>query len=139
MTLSALPGLGEEIELVIEVSRFSFVKRRPDGRVHFVSPVPTLFNYGSVPNTRAADGDPLDVLLPGPRLRRGARRRAHVLGVVDFLDGGAPDPKIVAGAPGARLGTWERAQVTTFFQVYARAKRVLDPAGGGALYRGWLA
>lgn len=121
--------------MTVEVPRLSFVKRRPDGAVHFVSPLPTLFNYGSVLGTLAADGDQLDVLLLGPRLPRGTRRRARVLGVVDFVDAGRPDPKLVAGE---RLTAWHRTQVSAFFTVYARAKRVLDPDGGGAVYRGWL-
>lgn len=130
-----LPRPGDEIQVVVEVSRLSFVKRRPDGSVHFVSPFPTPFNYGSVPNTIAADGDPLDAILLGPRLPRGARCRGRVLGVVDFVDGGRPDPKVVVGE---RLTLWDRAQVKAFFSVYARAKRFLDPRGGGASYRGWL-
>ncbi|HJL17173.1 MAG TPA: inorganic diphosphatase [Sandaracinaceae bacterium LLY-WYZ-13_1] len=132
---SALPRLGDELDVVIEVPRLSFVKRRPDGAVHFVSPLPTPFNYGSVVGTLGADGDPLDVLLLGPRLRRGTRRRARVLGIVDFEDGGLPDPKIVVGEA---LSPWDRARVTAFFRVYARAKRWLDRAGGGAAYRGWI-
>jgi inorganic pyrophosphatase len=133
--VSELPRLGDEVQVVVEVPRLSFVKRRPDGAVHFVSPLPTPFNYGSMLETLAADGDPLDVLLLGPRLARGTRHRARVLGAVDFVDAGQPDPKIVAGE---LLTTWHRAQVSAFFTVYARAKRVLDPRGGGALYRGWL-
>ncbi len=131
-----LPGLGEEIPIEIEVPRLSFVKRGPDGAVRFVSPLPTLFNYGSVPGTRAADGDPFDVVLLGPRRPRGAHLRARILGAIDFVDDGRPDPKLIAGT--SPLRPWQRAQVSTFFRIYARAKRSLDPQSAGAQYRGWL-
>ncbi len=109
------------VPIVIEVPRFSFVKRAPNGSIDFVSPFPTPFNYGSVPGTQAEDGEPRDVLLLGPRLDRGTRTEAEVLGVVRFLDAGLPDPKIVAGA---RLRRRDRATIEGFFRLYALAKRV---------------
>ena len=44
-----------------------------DGTVDFVSPLPSPFNYGSVPDTLSEDGDPLDALLVGPRRPAGYR------------------------------------------------------------------
>jgi len=108
------------VPIVIEVPRFSFVKRGPSGAIDFVSPFPTPFNYGSVPDTLAEDGEPRDVLLLGRRLPRGTRTEAPVLGVVRFLDAGVPDPKIVAGE---RLGRRDRATLDAFFHLYAFAKR----------------
>jgi len=108
------------IPIVIEVPRFSFVKRGPSGSVDFVSPFPSPFNYGSVPETLAEDGEPRDVLLLGPRLPHGTRTEASVLGVVHFLDAGVPDPKIVAGP---RLGGCDRGTIEGFFRLYALAKR----------------
>jgi len=108
------------VPIVIEVPRFSFVKRGPSGSIDFVSPFPTPFNYGSVPGTLAEDGEPRDVLLLGPRLARGSRTEARVLGVVRFLDAGVADPKIVAGA---RLGDRDRVTIEGFFHLYALAKR----------------
>ena len=129
-----LPALGSEIEVVLEVPRFSFVKRRPDGRVHFVSPLPTLFNYGSVPDTLADDGDPLDALVLGPRRARGSRVRGRVLGALDFVDHGVADPKLVVGEI---LRPSDVPTIEAFFHVYARAKRVLDPGPGPTRFRGW--
>lgn len=135
--MTPLPEIGDEVEVAIEVPRLSFVKRRPDGTVHFVSPLPTLFNYGSVPGTVAADGDPLDALVLGRRLRRGSRVRRFVRGIVDFLDHDVPDPKLVlARAP---LSLAERRRIERFFRTYAHAKRWLDPGPGQTCWRGWIA
>ncbi len=133
---TTLPLLGAEVEVVLEVPRFSFVKRRPDGRVHFVSPLPTPFNYGSVQNTLAEDGDPLDAVVLGPRRPRGASVRGRLLGVLAFVDHGLWDPKLVVGE---RLGSRDARALEHFFSVYARAKRFLDPGPGPTRFEGWLA
>jgi len=131
-----LPSLRERLEVVIEVPRFSPVKRRPDGRVHFVAPVPSPFNYGSVVGSAlSADGDPLDALVLGPRLRRGARRRLPVLGIVAFVDAGADDPKVVLGLG---LSPRERRRIESFFRRYAVAKRLMSRFRGRTAYDGWL-
>ena len=126
------------VEVVIEVPRFGFVKRDPDGRVDIVSPLPCPFNYGCVPGTLAPDGDPIDVVVLGPRRPAGHRERLRVWGTVDFLDAGDEDPKlIVADRPVTR---WERWQVGMFFMVYALLKRGLNAArrrNGKTAYRGW--
>ncbi|MAQ15826.1 MAG: hypothetical protein CMN30_13655 [Sandaracinus sp.] len=113
--------MDRRVEVVVEVPRFSPVKRGPSGAVEFISPLPAPFNYGSIPGTLAEDGEPRDVLLLGPRLPRGARGSGLVLGVVRFLDAGVPDPKVIAGE---RLGAFDRAQLEAFFHVYALAKRL---------------
>ncbi|MEM9070562.1 MAG: inorganic diphosphatase [Myxococcota bacterium] len=129
-------ALGETVEVLVEVPRFSFVKRRPNGDVHFVSPIPTLYNYGSVVGTLAPDGDPLDALLIGPRAPVGTRLRSRLQAVVDFVDHSLPDPKLVlAPAPLNRAARW---QLEAFFRVYARAKLILDPGPGHTRYNGLI-
>jgi inorganic pyrophosphatase len=116
-----LPG---EAEVVIDQPRFSHVKRRDDGAIDFVSPLPCPFNYGSVPDTRSGDGDRIDAVVLGPRLPRGSRKRVPVLGVVRFVDAGAPDPKwICAERPLSVRDLWV---IGAFFRLYAIAKRVLN-------------
>ena len=44
------------MDIVVEVPRGSFIKRTPSGEVDFVAPLPSPFNYGSVPAVQAADG-----------------------------------------------------------------------------------
>ncbi len=127
-----------EVEVVVEVARFGFIKRRPNGTIDVVSPVPCPFNYGSVPDTVAPDGDPLDAVILGPRRAVGSRVRLTVWGTVDFVDAGDPDPKlIVADRP---LTVWDRWQVEAFFTAYAAFKRVLNAARGRRRpteFRGW--
>src|SRR6185295_8056037 len=104
---------------MVEVPRGSFIKRRDDGGIDFVSPVPCPFNYGSVPGTRSGDGDRIDALVLGPRLARGARVRVMVVGRVRFTDAGQDDPKLIGS--GRPLGRVDRAKIVAFFALYARA------------------
>lgn len=124
----ATDWLGAWVEVSIDAPRGTFVKRRADGRVDFVSPIPTPFNYGDVPGEWGGDGDPLDALVVGARLPRGHLGRWRVVGVVAFLDGGLVDDKLVCGD----AGPLTRRAVEAFFTVYAVAKRALRRARGGA-------
>jgi inorganic pyrophosphatase len=135
-----LPGLPSQPEVVIETPRWSLVKWRGDGRVDFVSPIPCPYNYGSIPGVHADDGDPLDAVVLGPPLRRGQRVRVPVVGVVDFIDAGRGDPKVICSA--WPLGERERVGLERFFRFYARFKRVLHRVRGqvpDTRFRGWLA
>lgn len=123
-------ALGDRIEVVIDSPRLSFIKRRDDGSVDFVSPLPTPYNYGSVPGTVAADGDRLDAMVLGPTLPRGAAVHTQVRGVVHFVDAGVEDLKLICSA--APLTHADLAGVRAFFVVYARAKRVLNALRGAA-------
>src|SRR6185295_18906867 len=109
---------------MVEVPRGSFIKRRDDGSVDFVSPVPCPFNYGSVPDTRSGDGDRLDAVVLGPRVARGARVRVKVVACVRFTDAGQDDPKLICSQ--GPLSRVDRARVTLFFAFYARAKGLLN-------------
>jgi len=61
-----------EVEVVIEVPRGSFLKRGSSGRVDFVSPLPSPYNYGCVPTHIGLEGDLLDAVVLGPRLPFGS-------------------------------------------------------------------
>lgn len=137
---SLLTGLPREPEVLIETPRWSPVKWRADGSIDFISPLPCPYNYGCIPGFQSEDGDPLDVLVLGPRLRRGERLRVPVVGVVDFIDAGRGDPKVICSA--RPLGPGEREGVERFFRVYARFKRVLHRVRGhvpDTRFQGWLA
>ena len=113
------------VTVTIETPRWGFVKRRADGRVDFISPLPSLFNYGCVEGELSGDGDPLDALLLGPRLPRGAKVRASVWGCVEFVDAGDEDPKLVCRVGLApREIEWLRVRI--FFTIYAVLKRPLN-------------
>jgi inorganic pyrophosphatase len=118
----------QELEVVIDVPRGSFIKRDDEGKVDYVSPLPCPFNYGSVPGTLSGDGDRLDALVLGPRLAQGARVRVPVRALVRFLDAGDNDPKYVCSA--RPLSRRERALVAVFFSAYAYLKGALNLARG---------
>lgn len=119
----------QRVEVVVEVPRGGLVKRRQDGRVAFVSPLPCPFNYGSVPGSEAADGDPLDALILGPALPVGSRHLVDVHGVVRFVDADRVDDKLVCG-PRPDLGDLRR--IRGFFRAYALVKRLARPGSRSA-------
>jgi len=129
--LSLPPGvadfLGQTVEVVVEVPRGGLVKRGADGRIDLISPLPCPFNYGSIPETRAPDGDPVDAVVLGPRLARGARVEARVAAVVRFVDAGVEDPKLIC-VRHATMGRLDRGTVIGFFRLYAVLKRAINAA-----------
>ena len=135
------PELPREPEVLVESPRWSVVKWRADGRVDFISPLPCPYNYGCIPELRSGDGDPLDVVVLGPRLRRGERVRLPVVGVIAFLDAGDADPKVIRSS--RPLRAVDRAGLEAFFRVYALFKRVLHLVrgrrSGDTRFLGWVA
>lgn len=126
-----MPEWPSTVRVVIEVPRFGLVKREMAGdgfRVDYVSPLPSPFNYGCVPDLPGADGDPLDAVVLGARLPVGAAVVVPVRGVVRFVDGGAVDDKLVCGH--APPTGFERRSLTTFFRMYAVARRGLNVMKG---------
>jgi inorganic pyrophosphatase len=113
-----------ELEVVIEIPRWSFLKRGSTGKVDFVLPFPCLFNYGSVRDFLGGDGDCLDAIVLGPRLARGTRVKVRVHGAIGLSDRGMYDDKLVCS--GEPLRRSARRQVLIFMKVYGVLKRVLD-------------
>ena len=131
--------MSETRTVVIDVPRWSFVKRRDDGSVDFIAPMPVPFNYGHVPGSIADDGDAADVVVLGARLSRGTRLTVPVRGCVGFIDAGVSDPKWICAAE--PLGPADRAHVERFFRRYALAKTVINRIRrkkGETRYLGWL-
>ncbi|MFK7998530.1 MAG: inorganic diphosphatase [Polyangiales bacterium] len=128
-------SLEDTISVRIEVPRGSRVKRSASGRVEFVSPIRCPYNYGSVEGERLApDGDAYDALVLGRRLPCGHLAEGRLLGVVDFLDRGTEDPKLVIGVS---MSPADRASVSRFFRRYARIKRLLRFTRE-TQFRGWM-
>lgn len=117
----------QQLDVVIDHPRASLVKRREDGRIDFISPLPCPFNYGSVPGTQADDGDREDAIVLGPRLARGTQLRLPVVARAHFYDAGRYDAKWICGAP---LSAGQRAFVIAFFVVYALCKHRLNRMRG---------
>ena len=113
-----------EVEVVIEVPRFSFLKRGSTGHIDFISPLPCPFNYGSVPTHLGMEGDLLDALVLGPRLPLGTRMRLPAWGAVMLTDRGMTDDKLVCSE--CPVGPSARDGVLRFFHFYAKCKGVLN-------------
>ncbi len=110
--------------MVIEIPRGSFLKRGSTGHVDFISPLPCPFNYGSVPKFLGLEGDLLDALVLGPRLRLGTRIRVKAWGAVTLTDRGMTDDKLICSdrPPSPPV----RQNVLRFFRFYAKCKGLLN-------------
>lgn len=125
MSLERLP---RTLDFRVEIPKGGLVKRAQDGRVELISPLPCPFNYGSVPGTLGPDGDPVDVVVLGPRLPRGATGTLPVVGRVRMRDAGQDDPKwLLSERPPEEE---ELLLVDRFFSFYALVKLALQRRRG---------
>ncbi len=113
-----------EVEVVIEIPRGSFLKRGSTGRIDFVSPLPCPFNYGSVPRYLGLEGDLLDAVVLGSRLRVGTRLKIRAWGAVILMDRGMADDKLICSHN--PVSARKQQQVLCFFHFYARCKALLN-------------
>ncbi len=104
--------------------RGSFLKRGSSGSIDFVSPLPCPFNYGAVPTHLGREGDLLDALVLGPRLRYGTRTRVKAWGAVTLTDRGLSDDKLVCSHRPLTQG--DIRKVLRFFHFYAKCKGLLN-------------
>lgn len=94
----------EAFNTIIEVPKNSRVKYEVDKETGLIkvdrvlySPVHYSCNYGFIPQTLWEDGDPIDVLLISEEpLVPGCMVEARPIGVLDMVDGGEGDAKILA-------------------------------------------
>ena len=97
-------GVKDEFNVIIEIPKGSRIKYELDketGLISFdrvlYSPMHYPCDYGFVPQTLWEDGDPLDVLLLTQEpLVPGCLVKARPVGVLDMVDGGEGDAKILA-------------------------------------------
>lgn len=103
----------ETIQVVVEIPAGTTQKwevNKTDGKLHWevkdgkpriVQYLGYPGNYGMVPRTllsyeSGGDGDPLDVLVLGPPVERGRVINSKLIGVLNLLDGGEQDDKLIA-------------------------------------------
>jgi len=120
----ARAALGPALDVVIEVPRWSFVKRGSSGSLDFISPLPCPFNYGAVPTLLGLEGDLLDAVVLGKRIAYGTRLRVIAWGAVSLTDRGLSDDKLICSehAPSDQ----ECGEVLRFFHFYAKCKGMLN-------------
>jgi inorganic pyrophosphatase len=91
------------VNTVVEISEGSFLKIEWDrGRAAFMLDrvEPSIYakpvNYGFIPQTLDEDGDELDTLIVcGEPIPTGVWLEARIVGVLNFVDGGEADHKVV--------------------------------------------
>jgi len=84
------------------------------------------------------EGDLLDAVVLGPRLRVGTRLKIQAWGAVILVDRGMADDKLICSH--SPLSARERQQVLRFFRFYARCKALLNlwrRRGGRNACDGW--
>ncbi|MBW2207742.1 MAG: inorganic diphosphatase [Deltaproteobacteria bacterium] len=118
-----LPHL-PQLEVTIEIPRGSFLKRGSTEQLDFISPFPCPFNYGSVEEYIGLEGDLLDAVVLGPRLRRGSRVSVTVYAAVGMTDRGMYDDKLICSQHPIR--PWQRFLILLFFRFYASCKGFLN-------------
>ena len=127
----------DEVNLAVEIPAGSFTKYeiKEDGLVHvdrFQSmPVAYPANYGSLTQSLAGDGDPLDVIFyTRAPMAPGTLIKLRAIGVLKMIDGGEKDDKIVA-VPASKIDPTyddikelsdlpkiEQQRLESFFRVY---------------------
>jgi len=93
----------ETLNTFIEISKGSMHKieyNTKDGIFILDRVEPEIFakpvNYGFIPQTWDEDNDPLDTLvITSEALPTGVMVKAKVIGVLNFIDGGEPDHKVI--------------------------------------------
>lgn len=116
------------VEVIIEIPRWSFLKRGSTGRVDFISPFPCPFNYGSVPHYVGLDNDLLDAVVLGQRLKRGSRVSVPAIGAIGLSERGLYDDKLIcSNLPITRN---YRRRIVAFFHAYGVAKWALNVTRG---------
>src|SRR6202048_5589033 len=149
LSLPTGEGAPGEVNAVIEIPRGQTNKYEYDKTLHvfrldrnLYSPVHYPGDYGFIPSTLSKDGDPLDVLVlvDAPSFP-GCLMQVRPIGVLEMLDQGIPDEKILAvGKNNPRYtDVWNYSEIyphilkeiTHFFSIYK------DLEGKRVEIRGW--
>lgn len=107
MVVEIPAGTNQKWEVNKESGALEWEKAADSLRVIRYLPYPA--NYGMIPGTRVSaddggDGDPLDVFLLGPAIERGAIHPARLIGMINILDNGEQDDKLIAVDPESWFG-----------------------------------
>lgn len=142
----------DEIYAMVEIPAGSFTKYETDADTGFIvvdrfqsMPVTYPTNYGSIVRSKGGDGDPLDIMIfTREPIVPGALIKVRPIGVMNMIDGGEVDKKIIA-VPTSKidptydaiksvddLPAIERERILAFFRVYKQlpdASKVVEVKG----------
>jgi len=108
--------------ITIETPKGSHIKRDERGQIDLISPFSSPFDYGRVEGFYGKDGDPLDAIVLGGQTVYNQSLFLPLIGVVEFLDGGLEDHKLIFSE---RLATEkEEKKLRKFFIRYAQIKNL---------------
>ena len=124
------PNSPPSVEVVIEISRGSFLKRGSTGQIEFLSPFPCPYNYGSVRRYIGGDGDFLDAIVLGPRLSAGSRVQVNAYGAVGLIERFMYDDKLICSTK--PISPDDQRNVLLFLRFYAWCKGLLNIIRGHA-------
>jgi len=143
--------LGDFITTVIEIPKGSMLKvewSRKEEFFHLDRVEPGIFakpvNYGFIPQTLDADGDELDTLLvTGEPVPTGVViKEARVIGLLDFVDDGEADHKVICVPMDDRhygeITSYEQLGETWMKQIEHHFNHYKDLKKGGTEVRGFL-
>ncbi len=112
------------MKIVIETPKFSFSKYRKDGSGfvrEFLSPIPTIFNYGYIEGSLEADGMEKDVMVIGPYMSQGNVLEIEgTHGVVKFIDDSLEDDKEIVYLG----GYFSKGLFYSYFHLYSLFKSI---------------
>lgn len=102
--LSSGKNAPEEVNVFVEIPEGSLIKYELDKDSGFImvdrflyTNMPYPFSYGFIPNTKAADGDPTDVLIISSQpIAMGTVCPVRVIGMLEMEDEAGIDTKIIA-------------------------------------------
>ncbi len=110
------------MKIVIETPKYSFFKYNKKGSQfvkEFLSPIPTIFNYGFIEGSLADDGMEKDVVVIGPRMPQGAVFEVSKTdGLVRFIDDSLVDNKEIVYVE----GFFSKPVFYFYFHLYATFK-----------------
>lgn len=112
------------------------------GAPRVVAYLPYVGNYGSLVNSKASDGDPLDVLVLGPSVPRGTIQKVRIVGVLKVSEPGpVMDDKLLAVTANTPLaGATSLADLNTNFTGVTDIVKIWfqNYKGPGAMtFEGW--
>ncbi len=110
------------MKIVIETPKYSFFKYQSQGSFfvkEFLSPIPTIFNYGFIAGSLAEDGMEKDIVVIGDRMPQGSvLELSKTDGIVKFIDDSIEDNKEII----CLGGYYSKSLFYFYFHIYAMFK-----------------
>jgi inorganic pyrophosphatase len=131
-----------EITVIVEIPYASWYKYEVDKQtgnlvVDRPLPAPLPYNYGYVPNTLHADGDPLDVCIIGRYpIQPLSKIKVKLIGAFKCIDNGCSDDKLLAIVPGQDYSEGIDVEVVRhYLSTYKEGFTVVERVGAEEAYR----